>query len=250
MDRRARPRAFDVVLASAITVASGCPAAAVPAPTCTRSSDCASGLVCVEARCVPRPVDGGLDVGCASGGCECEESAECASPAPCIDAVCVLGACREFAYDSRCASGEYCDAVRGCVLVPDAGSFDAPPPDVPPLDAGIRRRDAGLLPVGDRCILDRECAPVTAFAPECIDAPSELAPGVPAPPDGYCSARCMPFVPGGCGMDAVCVETDPLAGTAWCLRTCTSGSDCRSGQTCAVPAFGGLGAVPVCLPPL
>lgn len=162
----------------------------------------------------------------------------------------MLGVCDERAYDARCASGEYCDRTLGCRPLPDAGSFDAPPPDAPRPDAPVVLRDAGLRPVGDRCILDRECAPVAGLRPQCIDAAGELAPGVPAPPDGYCSAECTLFVPEGCGPDAVCVQTNIVTETAWCLATCSSAAECRPGQSCAVPMFGGLGSVRVCLPPL
>ena len=57
-------------------------------------------------------------------------------------------------------------------------------------------------------------------------------------------------VAGGCGADAVCVETDPPRGTAWCFKTCTASADCRAGYACGIPTFGGIGSVRVCLPPL
>lgn len=163
----------------------------------------------------------------------------------------MLGTCQRRAYDARCPRGEYCHATDGCTPIPpppDAGALDAPASDAPDARAGLR--DAGLRPVGAPCFFDHECAPLGGWAPRCIDAPNELAPGVPAPPGGYCSAECMLFLPESCGRGAVCVQTDVLAAEGWCLQTCAAEVDCRAEHTCAVPAFGGIGTVPVCLPPL
>lgn len=80
---------------------------------------------------------------------------------------------------------------------------------------------------GDPCSSPTQCSCVPSSARECLTTLS----GYIAFPGGYCSARCT--TPADCGIGANCAEI--TTGTRYCLKTCSSGSQCRmsEGYSCA-----------------
>lgn len=105
-----------------------CPGAGPPELT-----ECFAGR-CVDPRCQPGETD----------RCpvpECSADAECGGGSVCASATCESGACFLFADTSRCAAGERCDPVQGCLpeVVMDAG-----PGDAGGADAGVEDASVGV----------------------------------------------------------------------------------------------------------
>lgn len=116
------------------------------------------------------------------------------------------------------------------------------PPDDVPTDS-VEDSDAwGDGEVGDPCTLDTDCGGVPSAAPNCL----EDIFGMITFPGGYCSADCTSD--DDCGPDGDCIDAVIMS---LCLKTCTSGSDCREseGYTCdALPDMLGIPG-DFCLPP-
>jgi hypothetical protein len=72
--------------------------------------------------------------------------------------------------------------------------------------------------VGDPCTTERDCG-----SGICLNR--DFTPG------GYCSRLCNGDAP-DCPQGSICVANANGRGAAACLRSCQSGSDCRSGYLC------------------
>ena len=111
------------------------------------ASACLGGL-CVSSDCTPETPENCPpgECGVTAGGAMCTPSATV-----CVDTTCSAeGVCVDDPRDERCAGGQVCDAVRGCVaaMSTDAGPRDAGPGDTgvtPGMDSGVDMgTDAGL----------------------------------------------------------------------------------------------------------
>lgn len=109
-----------------------CPSASEPDAT-----ECQDG-VCVTPDCAE------------SGTCgsTCTRAAECSTTVACVVPDCVSGACLATPDSSRCAAGEVCSPVAGCVPieVSDAGASDAGVPDASGPDAAVAPFSVRYLP--------------------------------------------------------------------------------------------------------
>lgn len=258
-----------VVFALAASV-SACSSAPARTP-CSTSSQCPAGQACVDSVCVVSP-DSGMPVCGAS--CECTNDATCQAVVPaCVVAACVSGSCLYRTHDERCAFGQTCDLVGGCVgadggsspdaaagdggvdaaadaAVADGGGRDAGASDAGLADGG--GRDAGLRdaggpsPLGGPCRVASDCAPINGVTAQCLT----MLPGSTVTlTGGYCTIPCRSLITTMCGRSGECVTTTPF-GSGACAALCTAPTDCRMGYTCHVPAMSSpTSAMTACLPP-
>lgn len=116
---------------------------------------------------------------------------------------------------------------------PDGPPPDGPPPDGPPPDGNV----------GDPCYTGTDCMGVPGSGRTCLTDIS----GFISFPGGYCSADCTSD--GDCGTGGECVDFYGYA--SYCLKVCTSATDCRvsEGYACdRVP--GGPSTTTYCIPPM
>lgn len=249
-----------------------------PARTpCSTSSQCPAGQACVDSVCVASP-DSGIPVCGAS--CECTNDATCQAVVPaCVVAACVSGSCLYRTHDERCAFGQTCDLVGGCVgadsgpasdaaavdgggtdaapsdaSIADGGGRDAGAPDGSLLDGGGRDaggRDAGVdaggpSPLGGPCRVASDCAPINGVTAQCLT----MLPGSTVTlTGGYCTIPCRSLITTMCGRSGECVSASPF-GSGACAALCTAPTDCRTGYTCHVPAMSSpTSTMTACLPP-
>ncbi len=182
-----------------------------PDPSCSISSDCRAGYICIKGGCVPgKP-----------GACESHET--CGDGAACVDGECQdTGLCTADK-EAACAShgeGYTCDDRGTCV--PPVGST---PPDPPPVEtcAAATACDGGFCVDGTctqcsaddcgeakTCQLDRHCGEGRV----CLD--------------GQCTASCAEgadsCASGQVCKSGVCVADDALF--------CTAAADCAGARLC------------------
>jgi hypothetical protein len=88
--------------------------------------------------------------------------------------------------------------------------------------------DAGTAPLGSACTVNLECA-----SGLCI--PERGSTGTLAWTDGTCSQACSAAA---CPAGATCVPMED--GSAYCVSSCASSADCRTGYVCDIEVFGCL----------
>jgi len=114
--------------------------------------ECVSGERCLDGNCVSAECGDGAEP---CGEIVCEAPGDCVASVPaCVGAVCTGIACLWELLDERCAAGERCDGIEGCVPLEMSrdgglsdGAVDGGPPDAGPLDGGS---EGG-------CMLDSDC---------------------------------------------------------------------------------------------
>jgi hypothetical protein len=173
---------------------------------CRLASDCADdGNVCTEVRCA-----GGL---CVTSELGCDDGVACTA-----DACSMESGCQHVPDASRCASGESCDPMRGCV----------------PADSctGPGDCDDGLFCTADACVLNRCSSTPRACAPDGSECTTTVC-------DEGADACVHTFdptsltEPAHCGTSAASCTAPCPSGGPNARATCTSG---RCGVVCE-PGF-------------
>jgi hypothetical protein len=193
---------------------------------CTLNLDCASGL------CIPEQSGTG-SVAWSGGMCsqECTTTA-CPTGASCVamkdgSAYCAP-AC---AGTVDCRAGYVCSAGVGACL-PDCrlgwSCGDTLVCDAATGGCTLAAPDAGTAPLGSTCTVNLECA-----SGLCI--PERGSTGTLAWTDGTCSQACSAAA---CPAGATCVPMED--GSAYCVSSCASSADCRTGYVCDIEVFGCL----------
>ncbi len=112
-------------------------------------------------------------------------------------------------------------------------------------DAGSPGFDAGptvMGGVGSACTTGDDCT-ATGPGAACLDMLGIAGTGI-ALPGGYCSTGCTAGMADSCPSGAGCLN---LITASYCLKTCTTAADCRSGYTCLMIP---LSTAMYCLPGL
>jgi hypothetical protein len=193
---------------------------------CTRDESCTTG-VCIQAGSSPTAS------AWAGGYC----SGNCARTA-CPQGLCLmladglsycLAACQD---GSACRSGYVCSVSAGACLPDCRLGWSCGPALVCDATSGactLPTTVSGTTPLGGPCALNAECS--TAL---CI--PERGSNGSVAWTGGTCSQACGTAA---CAAGGTCVAFQD--GSAYCVPTCASSSDCRAGYACATD-------VSACLP--
>jgi hypothetical protein len=190
---------------------------------CRTDADCESGLCrtdlpggyCTEGcrRSSDCP-DGARCVQTQSNGTQCiatcGSSADCRDGYSCRQGFCVPGC----SSNADCAAGQRCDLRSGQCVTPMQGSA-----------------------IGGACAANTDCTEGGAQA-RCFPEQYGF-------PGGYCTAICSARSP--CPNGNACVEfSSPQGSTSYCLDSCGSDRDCRSGYYCSPLQGGGSACLPPC----
>jgi len=171
-----------------------------------------SASACFGGRCVAQACWDGNPGACGDG--ECIADADCTSGLGCVVPICVSGACLMPTDHDRCASGQRCDIVLGCVGGPG---------------------DGGMCSGPEVCNgIDDDCDPGT------VDGADDVTLGLDC--DGPDADECDEGTTACVGGRGVCSDdTDDSAETCDgtdedCDGTIDEGLDCRPGCTQMVRA--------------
>lgn len=170
---------------------------------CPGPMDGPDAVECVGGRCAPLQCVDGDEPSCPDA--ECARASDCPPMAACARTQCVTGSCLYASDPSMCGAGEYCDAERGCLPIPN-------PADAGPDDAGI---DAGV----DAGVDAGTCAetPCRLLVPQCGCLAGQM---------------CQRTVPGDVFRECVS-EGATAAG-----EVCTDSLDCQAGHSCVFQGTG------------
>lgn len=204
--------------------------------SCTSSTDCASGLVCVDGGCVERPCTGTGDCTndsicklslpsplCAPAQCGCLDCSPCPQNQICQEGACVPSGTGPTACGSNddCPIGQVCESFQCKEPTTNTctGPQDCAAGQV--CDAGACRPCQG-----DECTPDEDCTVDGCETGFVCDPGTKMCVEDPTGNASTC---------GACAGAGECPDgwkCNPMSGGQFCIPPCTTGDDCETGWSC------------------